>query len=283
MLTARPFLLTFRRAWITIIPEEGGTAVYAVLHALLSDHKGEIVFSCYGIWHILYMAMIFGLIALVIVLLRHKDAKIKRKAVDIAICIAFGLYVADFFLMPFAYGAIDLEKLPYHFCTAMCLLCFLSRYNGWLGRFRSQFTVLGLVSNLIYVIYPAGVGWYQIHPASYRVIQTLLFHGAMTAYGLFALVFEDVRLERKAWKKELMVILCMTAWACLGNFLYNGDYDGVKRFFNWSFVVRDPFYLLPESVSPYVMPFVIVLIYFIASRTVVLGCSVCKKMPIRRF
>ena len=242
--------------------------MYQTMNALLSDKKSSVVFSCFGIWHILYMLVIFGIIFLVIFLLKDKDEKAKMRAVDISINCAFGLYIADFFLMPFAYGEIDLEKLPFHICTAMCVMCFLSRHNAFLGKFKSQFALLGLVSNLIYVIYPAGVGLYQIHPISYRVVQTLLFHGAMSAYALFALAFADVTPDWKNWFKDSLVLTAMTAWALLGNTLYNGACGEYSHFFNWFFVVRDPFYLLPEGIAPCIMPFVIILVFFAADMLV---------------
>ncbi|MBQ4563820.1 MAG: YwaF family protein [Lachnospiraceae bacterium] len=238
--------------------------MYERLSGLLSDKKGDIVFSCFGIWHLLYLAVIFGSIILGITCLRKKDEYAKKRAVNASIAGAFGLYMADFFLMPFAYGEIDLEKLPFHICTAMCVMCFLSRRNGFLGKFKRQFALLGLISNLIYVIYPAGVGWYQIHPLSYRVIQTLLFHGVMTAHGMFVLAFDDVCLEWKNLVKDIPVMILMILWALLGNTLYNGTYGGVTHFFNWCFVVRDPFYLLPEIIAPYLMPFVILLVMIVA-------------------
>lgn len=238
--------------------------MYEMLAKFLSDKKGGTVFSCFGIWHCLYMLVIFGAIFSVIVLLRKKGEAARKRAVDLSINGAFGLYIADFFLMPFAYGEIDLEKLPFHICTAMCVMCFLSRRNRFLGRFKRQFALLGLISNLIYVVYPAGVGWYQIHPLSYRVVQTLLFHGIMTAHGLFALAFGDVRPEWKQMGKDLLAIIAMVLWALFGNTLYNGTYGDYSHFFNWCFVVRDPFYLLPEHIAPYVMPFVITAVIFIA-------------------
>ncbi len=230
--------------------------MHAYLTDLLRDQKGGAIFECFGIWHILYMAVIFGAIGLCLCLLKGKA---RSRAVEFAICFAFGLYVLDFFLMPFAYGRIDIEKLPFHACTAMCVLSFLSRRVEFLEPFKGQFALLGLVSNLVYVIYPAGVGWYQIHPLSYRVVQTLLFHGVMTAYGIFCLPFEDVQLCWKNWKKELLTVAGMTLWALLGNTLYNG-LDG--RFFNWFFVVRDPFYILPKDLAPYVMPFLVTAVFF---------------------
>lgn len=233
--------------------------MYQVLNQLLSDRKGGAVFTCFGIWHILYMLAIFGLIGLGIYLLKDKSEDVKRRVIDASVSCAFLLYILDFFLMPFAYGYIDLEKLPFHFCTATCVLCFLTRHNSTLSRFHRQFMLLGLISNLIYVIYPAGVGWYQIHPLSYRAVQTLLFHGVMTACGIFSLAFGDFKLHWRDLPKDLLAISFVTVWALVGNTLYNGTLG----FFNWSFVVRDPFYLLPETVAPYIMPFVIILVYFV--------------------
>lgn len=232
--------------------------MYDFLKRLLSDKKSGCVFTCFGIYHLIYMLLIFGGIALTIFLIRNKSENIKKRASSISISCAFGLYMADFFLMPFAYGKIDIEKLPFHICTAICVLCFLSNHNKFLSKFRVQFALLGLISNIIYVIYPAGIGWYQIHPLSYRVYQTLLFHGFMTAYCLLVLLFENIKLEWKRCYKDLLIVIIMVLWALLGNTLYNGELG----FFNWFFVVRDPFYIIPKSISPYIMPFLVAIAFF---------------------
>ncbi len=243
--------------------------MYQALQNLLSDKKGGVTFTCFGLWHILYLAVIFGAILAVILLLKGKSAQAQKRATDAALYTAVGLYAADFFLMPFAYGAIDLEKLPFHACTAMCVLCLVSRHNRFFGRFRNQFVLLGLLSNLIYVIYPAGVGWYLVHPLSYRVWQTLLYHGAMTAFGLFSLCFGEVKLEWKKCPRDLALLGCMTLWALLGNTLYNG-LGG--RFFNWFFVVRDPFNLLPAGIAPFVMPILMIIVMFAGEMLIYLVC-----------
>ena len=240
--------------------------MYEMIHAMLVDRREGVIFQCFSIWHILYLLVIFGTIALVIALFRGKNAAQRKKVVDISIRCAFGLYIADFFLMPFAYGMIDVEKLPFHVCTAMCVMCFLSRKNTFLGRWRIQFAVLGLISNLIYVLYPAGVAWHQIHPLSYRTWQTLLFHGAMTAHGIFVLV-----LGEDDWKisyRELVVIASMTLWALLGNTLYTGAAGDYAYDANWFFVKYDPFYLLPQNVAPYCMPFIVIFAFFAATQVV---------------
>ncbi len=253
--------------------------MYPYLHEIFADRKGDTVFSCFGIWHILYMAVIFGAILLTVLLLRNREEKCRQKAIKAALYLAFGLYMADFFLMPLAYGYIDIEKLPFHMCTLMCLLSFLS-YRGLLfSRYRKQFALLGLVSNLIYVIYPAGVGWYQIHPLSYRVVQTLLFHGAMTAYGILTLALGQDELTFKSSLQELPVIGAVTLWAMLGNTLYNGTAGEYDHMFNWFFVVRDPFYIMPSDIAPFIMPFLMILVIYIADLLIYGAYFVLKKFP----
>ena len=118
-----------------------------------------------------------------------------------------------------------------------------------------------MIGNIIYVIYPAGVGWYQVAPYSYRVIQTLLFHGLMTLYGILTLAYDDKKLERKSCWKELVVIILMTLWALLGNAVYNND----TRTYNWFFVIQDPFYILPKNIASIVMPFVMICTIFLGN------------------
>ena len=249
--------------------------MHQILQDLLSDRKGGPVFTCFGLYHLIYLAVILGAILTIIFLLKNKSAAAKHRAVTAALCTAAGLYAADFFLMPFAYGGIDIEKFPFHACTATCVLCVLARHNRFLGRFKDQFLLLGLLTNLIYIIYPAGVGWYLVHPLSYRVWQTLLYHGAMTAFGLFSLCFGEVKLEWRKCPRDLAFLCVMTVWALLGNTLYNG-LDG--RFFNWFFVVRDPFYILPEGIAPFVMPAVMVVVMFTGEVLIRLVCTAVKRL-----
>ena len=54
--------------------------------------------------------------------------------------------------------------------------------------------------------------------------------------------------------------MCLVIWAMIGNYMYNSD----VRFYNWFFVVQDPFYMLPSHIAPFVMPFAITLTIYIA-------------------
>lgn len=235
--------------------------MYSVIHGILSDRKGGDIFTCFGPFHICFILFIFAVIAVVSILIKNKSGKIKEKTCNAFITAAFALYIADFFLMPFAYEEIDIEKLPFHVCTAMCVMCFLSRHIKFLQEFRTSFALLGFISNLVYLIYPAGVMWHAVHPFTYRVIQTLLFHGIMTAYGFLTIVFEE-GFSVKNIRKDLAVLVCMTLWALFGNLLYTGSAGSYSADYNWFFVTGDPFGILDKSIAVYVMPFVNIIIFF---------------------
>ncbi|MBR6514422.1 MAG: YwaF family protein [Clostridia bacterium] len=245
--------------------------MYDFLCGLLSDRKGEIIFTCFGIWHLIFIVFFVALAVLLTIYLKGKSYDKKKRTADIFINISFGLYIADFFLMPFAYGEIDIEKLPFHACTAMCVMCFVSRYNKFFGRFKTNFAALGFISNLVYLIYPAGVMWYGVSPITYRVIQTLCFHGFMSVYCFLVLWFENDDFKWKYFYRDIITVTCMTLWAMLGNFMYNSD----EKIYNWFFVIRDPFYILDAKISVYIMPvlniilFAVVeaLVYFIFQKT----------------
>ena len=107
-----------------------------LLHGILADHQNGGLFTCFGIWHFCYIIGAGLVIALLMILLRKKETAVRMKTAGFFSDLAFGLYMADFFLMPLAYGEIDIEKLPFHICTAMCLMCFLSRHVRFLEKYR---------------------------------------------------------------------------------------------------------------------------------------------------
>ncbi len=45
---------------------------------------------------------------------KKKYNETREKTVRFFIDLAFALYIADLFLMPVAYGEIDIKKLPFH-------------------------------------------------------------------------------------------------------------------------------------------------------------------------
>ena len=69
-------------------------------------------------------------------------------------------------------------------------------------------------------------------------------------------------MDIKKWYRGLLAVVGMKLWALLGNYAYNGESDGYSHFFNWFFVVRDPFYAIPETVAPFVMPILNIAVFF---------------------
>ena len=69
-----------------------------MIHALLEDKKGGITFTCFSIWHVVYILAAVILIAMICLAVR-KNKTAGNRAAEILIDIAFGLYMADFFLM----------------------------------------------------------------------------------------------------------------------------------------------------------------------------------------
>lgn len=243
--------------------------MYEWLHELLRDRKGGEIFRLFSGWHFFYIGLTLAVVLLVFFLIRKKEPAKRLRAAGLFSDASFFLYMADFFLMPFAYEEIDIEKLPFHVCTAMCVACFVCRHVKRLENWRIPVTLLGFLSNLVYLIYPAGVMWHAVHPLCYRVVQTLLFHSLMTAYGALALLVDPERLSFRKWHRYLLVIVFMTLWAVLGNLLYTGSAGKYSGGFNWFFVTGDPFGMMDRAIAPFVMPFVNVAVFFIVEMGIV--------------
>jgi len=235
--------------------------LYEYLNKIFSDdHQFAGTFKCFDLWHIGYLVILAAIVTLSIIYLKNKPQEKREKYINIFVGIAFGLYMADFFLMPFAYGEIDVDKLPFHSCTTMSIVCFLSSRNTFLKKYRIHFALLGLISNLCYISYPSGV--VDVPHVSYHAWQTLLFHGAMVVYGLLTIIFcgKDFKLKRSY--VDLMILAGLTVWAFIGNTLYSGSAAGYSRDFNWFFIKQDPFGAIPESIAPLLAPFVNLVAFF---------------------
>ncbi len=256
--------------------------MYLFLNELLRDQKGGEIFTLFSWWHLIYIVLTAAVIITVCIIEKRKNNAIRENTVRFFVDLAFALYITDLFLMPIAYGEIDIEKLPFHACTAMCVMCFLSYRVKFLEKYRVSFVFLGLISNAVYLIYPAGVMWHAVHPISYRVIQTLIFHSVMTIYGILYLVKEYQNIEIKKCHQDLAVVCMMTAWALIGNYVYNGSSGEYSHFFNWFFVVRDPFYMLPEYIAPFIMPFLNIFIFFAVEILIHLVLCAIKKHRLRK-
>jgi hypothetical protein len=227
--------------------------LFDILRNLLSDRSEGELFTCFGKWHIALMVAVVIAIAIFCYLMKKRDTDFRKRMLDRVCGAAFGLYMLDFFCMPFAYGAIEIEKLPFHACTFTCVMCFLSRNNKFFAEMRRPVTVIGFISNLCYLVYPAGIMWCQVEPFTYRAIQTLGFHALMVIYTFLAFVFDkDIKFDWKKIYEELLILCFMVLWAMIGNHTYSGAYPDYAREFNWFFTRNDPFGLFPSEFAPFV-------------------------------
>ena len=249
--------------------------MYEFLSNLLSDKdNGILPFEALSLSHILYLILIFGLIILVLFLYKNKTQKAKEKLINVTVSVALCAYIADFFLMPFSYGYIDIDKLPFHLCTSMSIMCFLSRHNNILSKYKKTFTIMGFIGALMYIVYPAGVA--KADGYSYRIVQTVLYHGLMIAQGVFAIAFNDLDLSFKGLKYDIIAIITLTIWAMLGNTLYSGvvketctcvegcihEITIYDNDFNWFFFKHDDLYIMTDDIDIYFAPFIMISVIF---------------------
>ena len=248
--------------------------MYEFISNLLSDKDtGTFKFEAFSPCHFIYLFLIIGAVALVVYLFRNKDQETKNKLINITVISALGLYVADFFLMPFSEGEINIDKLPFHVCTLMSIMCVLARNTKLFTKFKTAFTLMGMVGAIAYIVYPAGVAVADGY--SYRIVQTVIYHGLMIAQGVFAIAFNDLDLSWKSFKYDIIAVFCLVLWAILGNTLYSGTVkeacgcvEGCTEMitvydhdFNWFFVKHDALYIIDDSIDVYFAP-VLMLVAF---------------------
>lgn len=252
--------------------------MYSYLSKLLSDKEGGVTFSCFDVYHLIYIAIFLILLVLSLLIARKKPETVRKRIERVFIGIAFGLYIADFFLMPFAYGEIDIDKLPFHACTSMCIMCFLSNYVPALKKYKTNLAVLGFISNLTYLVYPAGIMWHEIHPFCYRALQTISFHGFMVIYGLLVIINDKENNRFKTCYRDLSILGILTVWAILGNALYSGTAGDYDHHFNWFFVREDPLGILVGNPNAqYIAPWLNIVALFSLELIVYGICFATKK------
>lgn len=249
--------------------------MYEILSRLLSDKdNGVFVFRAFSLCHIIYILLIAAAITLTIFYCKNKSQEIKNKVINITVILALCLYITDFFLMPFSYGYIDIDKLPFHLCTSMSIMCVLARNIKCLSKFKTSFTIMGLIGALMYLSYPAGVA--EADGYSYRIIQTVIYHGLMVAQGIFAIAFNDLDLSLRNLKYDAFSVLGLTIWAFIGNTLYSGvvtetcncvegctqTITTYSHDFNWFFVKHDALYVFSDEIDIYFAPFMMIAIVF---------------------
>lgn len=191
--------------------------------------------------HIVYLILIGGGITLAYLGLRHADEARKEKVLRLLAYALVFSYVSDFFFHEFVYGGLNTDKLPFHICTALCILVAVAqfRHNG--DKIREPIAILATLAPLAYLMLPISVG--SGEPWCYQAVQTMFFHSVLLAWGLLSVLLGRVKPQiQHAWKSGV-VLMGITLWAKFGNLLMEH---------NWFFLEEDAFYigLVEQGVIP---------------------------------
>ncbi len=206
-----------------------------------------ITITAFSVSHIIYLVLIIGGIVGGYFLLRNSTLEKKTKVLGILVNLLLLSYLSDFFVHEFVYGTpeepggLNMDKLPFHICTALCPLVALAQHNKRLQWMREPVAVLSCLASLMYLGYPASVG--DAEPWCYQAVQTMFFHGILLAWGVLSITLGVVKLDIKKSYKTAVVLVVLTLWAKLGSVLLEH---------NWFFLNEDAFYigLVEDGIIP---------------------------------
>ena len=211
---------------------------------LFSEHTSELQIGLFDVWHFLYLFIIFGGTTLLSVLFQKKPDRTKEKVIKLFAYLTFGLYVADFFIMPLSdsYNGISAYKLPFNICTIMAVLVPFVQFNTKWKGIKGPVITLSIASSLMWMCYPGSALGGQ-PPFCYLIFQTFMYHGFLFCWGVLNLTLGGMKMNiRKIWK-EFVGILMILVWADFGNTIYDRSY-------NWFFIETSIFPFLPDEIMP---------------------------------
>lgn len=211
----------------------------------------------FNIWHILYLIVIIGGMIGAAFLLKNKTSETKEKVLKTLAFLLIFSYITDYFVHDFVYadyneatgeytrGGLNMDKLPFHVCTAMGVIVAFTQFSKRLDRFLEPIAALAIVAPMMYLVYPStGVGG---EPWCYRVVQTMFFHGLEMAWGFLTVATGKTKLRWKnIWQTECLLI-CITLWAKLGATMLE---------YNWFFLRENPFGIAALD-KPWLLPIVV--------------------------
>ena len=217
---------------------------------------GKFVIEAFNVWHFLYLIIIGSAITGAGFALRGKKSETHKKVLNIFSVTILCWYITNFFLQPFvnADNQLNIDKLPFHICTLMGIVDVFAQFSkkDW---FKEVAVTLAMAGSLMYLTYPASA-FGGSAPWSFRVIETIIYHSALFAWGLLSLTTGQVKLHYKNMWMPLVGLVCVTAWATVGNLCYNVDYLGIAdgAHYDWFFLTGTTFPIIPV----YLMPFAVI-------------------------
>jgi uncharacterized membrane protein len=222
---------------------------------LLAKREGPCEIAFLSFFHILYLAIILALTAVLVVYLKRHPEKRTTALRHLSLTL-IALYVSDIFLQPFVSSdfTMNIDKLPFHICTVLCPVSALVQFNRRFERFREPVSFLAIVGPLMYLVYP-GTAIGSVSPFCYEIIQTFVFHGVLLAWGCLNISLGSVLPNIKNCYKALIGICMIAVWATIGNFTYGVpyNYSGSDPHFDWFFLTGSTFPFIPRALMPVVV------------------------------
>ena len=217
---------------------------------------GKYAIEAFNLWHFLYLILIAGAITGASFAIRRKSAERQKKVLNILSVSILCWYITNFFLQPFVCGdnELNIDKLPFHICTLMSIVGVIAQFSkkDW---FKEIAVTLAMAGALMYLTYPA-TAFGGAAPWSFRVIETIVYHSALFAWGFLSLITGQVKLHYKNMWMPLVGVCCIALWATVGNLCYNVSYlgDGQHHHYDWFFLTGSSFPFVPA----YLMPFAVI-------------------------
>lgn len=227
---------------------------------LLAKREGPCEIAFLSFFHILYLAIILSLTALLVVYLKKHPEKRNTALRHLSLTLIV-LYVSDFFLQPFVSSdfTMNIDKLPFHICTLMCPVSAFAQFNPKFAKFKEPIALLAMAGSLMYLVYPGNaIG--EISPFCYKILQTFIYHGVLFAWGVNTFLSEEFIPNIRNCYKALIGICMIAVWATIGNLSYNTSYLGNddSHHYDWFFLTSSSFPFVP----PYLMPLAVIAAVF---------------------
>jgi len=221
---------------------------------LFSENNSQLQIGLFDVWHFLYLFIIFCGTLLLSLLFRKKDEDCKQKVIKIFAYLTFGLYIADFFIMPLSdsYNGISVYKLPFNVCTILAVFVPFVQFNEKFSVIKPVVVTLSITSSLMWMCYPGSALGGQ-PPFSYIIFQTFMYHGFLFTWGVLNITLGDVVLSIKNIWKEFIGILIILVWASFGNAIYEGEQ-------NWFFIEKSIFPFFSDEIMPLM---VVISVFFV--------------------
>ncbi len=206
-----------------------------------SHFNTGIYLSAFSVSHFVYLFLIFGGIFTTAYLMKNKGEGAHDRIFRFLAYALVISYVSDFFVHDFVYEGMNIDKLPFHLCTVMCVVIAFVQFNKKFEKFIEPVSVLAIVGSLMYLTYPASIG--DGEPWCYQTVQTMFFHGVELAWGILHLTSGRVKLQIKNVWQPAVGLGLITLWAKFGNLILDK---------NWFYLEEDAFYigLVEDGIIP---------------------------------